>query len=259
MSTAEFRRELGIAPNTLTRMRMNEPVSLDILCRVCEAFDVDFGEIISYKKYRIVNRRDVLLLRKKAEELKEGTFLLQACDIPALSVPARFVSSASTSVQANLCRTLNTDSACGKREDCLLLYRYLHRRGYDPDDPADISRFCQDCHISHGEWLSYLDSRNRIPSKTTLLKMILGLRMSAEDAVTFLSLTGNMFCTDCESDMLLWALISENYMGITEAEDIYYYVSNLIRFVSVSLSKAKRPPLPDLYASDESLQQGETV
>ena len=254
MSAAEFRRELGIAPNTLTRMRMNEPVSLDILCRVCEVFGVDFGDIISYKSYRIVNRRDVLFLRKKAEELKEGVSLLQAYEIPVLTVPTHFVYSASASAQAHLCRTLNPDSACGEREDLLLFYRYLHQRGYDPDNLSDISRFLQDCRISRGEWLAYLDSRCSIPSKTTLFKMILGLRMSMEDADAFLSLTGNMFCANCELDMLLRALITADYMGITEAEEIYYYVSDLIRFVSASLLKAKSPPLPDLYARDDSLE-----
>ena len=48
MSKADLRKIADISPNTLTRMRKDEPVTLDLLSRICKALDVDFGEIVSY-------------------------------------------------------------------------------------------------------------------------------------------------------------------------------------------------------------------
>ena len=43
-----MRKVADISPNTLTRMRKDEPVTLDLLSRICKALDVDFGDIVSY-------------------------------------------------------------------------------------------------------------------------------------------------------------------------------------------------------------------
>ena len=48
MSKADLRKVADISPNTLTRMRKDEPVTLDLLSRICKALDVDFGDIVSY-------------------------------------------------------------------------------------------------------------------------------------------------------------------------------------------------------------------
>ena len=48
MSKADLRKASGIAPNTMTRLRRDEEVSLDVLCRICEVLHVDFGDIIEY-------------------------------------------------------------------------------------------------------------------------------------------------------------------------------------------------------------------
>ena len=48
MSKADLRRAAGIAPNTMTKLRRDEPVALTILIRICETLGVDFGDIISY-------------------------------------------------------------------------------------------------------------------------------------------------------------------------------------------------------------------
>lgn len=50
MSKANLRKTANIAPNTMTKLRRNESVSLNILCRICDTLDCDFGDIISYKK-----------------------------------------------------------------------------------------------------------------------------------------------------------------------------------------------------------------
>ena len=48
MSKADLRKVADISPNTLTRMRKDEPVTLDLLSRICKALNVDFGDIVSY-------------------------------------------------------------------------------------------------------------------------------------------------------------------------------------------------------------------
>ena len=50
MSKADLRKKANIAPNTMTKLRRNETVSLDVLCRICDTLDCDFGDIISYIK-----------------------------------------------------------------------------------------------------------------------------------------------------------------------------------------------------------------
>ena len=48
MSKADLRKAANIAPNTMTKLRRDEPVNLDILCRACEVLECDFGDIMEY-------------------------------------------------------------------------------------------------------------------------------------------------------------------------------------------------------------------
>ena len=48
MSKADLRRAAGVAPNTMTKLRRDEPVALPILMRICETLGADFGDVISY-------------------------------------------------------------------------------------------------------------------------------------------------------------------------------------------------------------------
>lgn len=50
MSVAEMRRAAGIAPNTVTRMRKDQEVTMTVLEKICEVLDADFGDIVEYKK-----------------------------------------------------------------------------------------------------------------------------------------------------------------------------------------------------------------
>lgn len=50
MSVADLRRATKLAPNTITRMKKDQNVTLEVLERICETLDVDFGDIIEYKK-----------------------------------------------------------------------------------------------------------------------------------------------------------------------------------------------------------------
>ena len=47
ISKAELRKMIEVAPNTMTKMYKEEPVSLNVLDRICAVLDVDYGDIIS--------------------------------------------------------------------------------------------------------------------------------------------------------------------------------------------------------------------
>ena len=48
MSSADLRKEVGIAPNTMTRLRKDEEVSLAVLNRICSALNVDIGDVMDF-------------------------------------------------------------------------------------------------------------------------------------------------------------------------------------------------------------------
>lgn len=48
MSKADLRKAADISPNTMTKLRRDEPVNLAILSRVCDVLECDFGDIIQH-------------------------------------------------------------------------------------------------------------------------------------------------------------------------------------------------------------------
>lgn len=48
MSAADLRKMADIAPNTMTRMKKDQEVTIQVLERICKTLDTDFGEIIEY-------------------------------------------------------------------------------------------------------------------------------------------------------------------------------------------------------------------
>ena len=46
MSKGDLRKEIGFAPNTLTKLRRDEEVSLSLLIRICEHLDCDIGDVM---------------------------------------------------------------------------------------------------------------------------------------------------------------------------------------------------------------------
>lgn len=50
MSVADLRKAAEIAPNTMTRMRKDQEVTLPVLQKICDVLQVDFGDIIEYVK-----------------------------------------------------------------------------------------------------------------------------------------------------------------------------------------------------------------
>lgn len=48
MSQADLRKAAHIAPNTMTKLKKDEYVYFDVLSRVCNILDCDYGDIIEY-------------------------------------------------------------------------------------------------------------------------------------------------------------------------------------------------------------------
>ena len=45
---ADLRKAAGIAPNTMTRLRRDEEVTLSVLNRICVALDVNIGDVMEF-------------------------------------------------------------------------------------------------------------------------------------------------------------------------------------------------------------------
>ena len=48
MSKADLRRAAGIAPNTMTKLRRDEEVSLTVLNKICAALDANIGDVMDF-------------------------------------------------------------------------------------------------------------------------------------------------------------------------------------------------------------------
>lgn len=48
MSTADLRKTAKIAPNTMTKLRRDEDVTLAVLGKICQTLNVNYGDIIDY-------------------------------------------------------------------------------------------------------------------------------------------------------------------------------------------------------------------
>ena len=48
MSKADLRKIAGIAPNTMTKLRRDQEVTLTVLGRICDVLDVNIGDIMEF-------------------------------------------------------------------------------------------------------------------------------------------------------------------------------------------------------------------
>lgn len=48
MSKAELRKAANISPNTMTKLRRDEYVAMEVLARICFVLNVDFGDIVQF-------------------------------------------------------------------------------------------------------------------------------------------------------------------------------------------------------------------
>lgn len=57
MSKADLRKAANIAPNTMTKLRRDEEVSLSVLGRICSVLDVNIGDIMDFiDENRLIDR-----------------------------------------------------------------------------------------------------------------------------------------------------------------------------------------------------------
>ena len=54
MSKADLRKMAEIAPNTLTKMRKDEVVSIDVLLRICDKLDCNIGEMMDVVREEVI-------------------------------------------------------------------------------------------------------------------------------------------------------------------------------------------------------------
>ena len=48
MSQAELRKAVHIAPNTMTKLRRDEEVSMNVIERICKVLSTDIGDIMQF-------------------------------------------------------------------------------------------------------------------------------------------------------------------------------------------------------------------
>ena len=48
MSKADLRKAADVAPNTMTKLRRDDPVTLAILGKICNVLECDYGDIMTY-------------------------------------------------------------------------------------------------------------------------------------------------------------------------------------------------------------------
>ena len=46
MTAVDLRQATGIAPNTMTKLRRDEEVSMTVLAKICKALDANIGDIM---------------------------------------------------------------------------------------------------------------------------------------------------------------------------------------------------------------------
>ena len=48
MSKADLRKVSGVSPNTMTKLRRDEPVMLNVLDKICDTLGCNYGDIMDY-------------------------------------------------------------------------------------------------------------------------------------------------------------------------------------------------------------------
>lgn len=48
MTASDLRKAANVAPNTMTKLRRDEDVSLDVLRRICAVLNVNIGDIMDF-------------------------------------------------------------------------------------------------------------------------------------------------------------------------------------------------------------------
>ena len=60
MSKSDLRKKAEIAPNTMTKLRRDEEVSLTIVSKICKTLNADFGDIVVHVWIRNSKGEDLI-------------------------------------------------------------------------------------------------------------------------------------------------------------------------------------------------------
>ena len=58
MSKAELRRLAGLSPATFTKLRRNQPVSMEVLLKIAETMDCNIGDMMDFLKSAETARKE---------------------------------------------------------------------------------------------------------------------------------------------------------------------------------------------------------
>ena len=107
----------------------------------------------------------------------------------------------------------------GQRQSAVdYVFRLLPEHGFRlTNGEADWVRFYKYARIEADVWSTFSSGAHQ-PSKETLLKIIIGLRLNEEEACELLSLAGNGFRGDDKRDNVILACME---CGYYEVEDVY--------------------------------------
>lgn len=60
MSKADLRKKADISPNTMTKLRRDEPVTLSLLCRICDELQCNITDIVDYYPNKEIKKSDAV-------------------------------------------------------------------------------------------------------------------------------------------------------------------------------------------------------
>jgi putative transcriptional regulator len=58
MKRMDLAEEAGISTSTIAKMGRGEPVSMEVLGRICEKLNCDFGDLVSYEGNGVTTKAD---------------------------------------------------------------------------------------------------------------------------------------------------------------------------------------------------------
>lgn len=135
------------------------------------------------------------------------------------------------------------------REDLDFVNMRLQERGYvRKNGTINYTLFQNEADITQSVWSRYQTSVQNRTDHDTLLKIILGLRLSEKDARHYLSIAGSGFAVATDMvDRIVLSYIMLDYLGDTNTVDIVNTVMFLLDYYSEQEEKSGRKPLRRLY------------
>ena len=135
-----------------------------------------------------------------------------------------------------------------ERKDIDFVNDHLRKRKYVRDDGSiHYSRFQNEAMITQSVWSRYETGAQARADHDTLLKIVLGLRLTQDEAYEYLAMAGSGFAMTDMVDRIVLSYIMLDYEGDVDTIDIVNTVCMLLDFYSEQEVKAGRKSLRKLY------------